>query len=224
MERIILIDDCRLKKLEIINTPINIASLNDKLIIEKYNESEDKSLVGELFKRYTDFVFLVSMKYLKNEERSKDAVMQIFEKLFSDLLKHNIENFKPWLHMVVRNHCLGLLRKDQSIKKNEKSLKLEFDFMELEEEDHLNNESEYENDVDNLKNALKQLKIEQKKCVELFYLEEKSYNEITALTGYPIKKVKSYIQNGKRNLKLMMQRMANTGLYILLYWVFKNWG
>jgi len=201
----------------IINTLVNIASFDDKLIIEKYIESEDKSLVGELFKRYTDFVFLVSMKYLKNEERSKDAVMQIFEKLFSDLLKHQIDNFKPWLHMVVRNHCLGLLRKDKSILKNEKSLKIEYDFMESEDDEHLIIEKEHENKVNNLANALKELKLEQKECVELFYLQEKSYTEITELTGYPLKKVKSYIQNGKRNLKLIMEKMVNTGLYIILY-------
>ena len=157
------------------------------------------------------------MKYLKNEERSKDAVMQIFEKLFSNLLKHQIDNFKPWLHMVVRNHCLGLLRKDKSILKNEKSLKIEYDFMESEDDEHLIIEKEHENKVNNLANALKELKLEQKECVELFYLQEKSYTEIMELTGYPLKKVKSYIQNGKRNLKLIMEKMVNTGLYIILY-------
>jgi len=179
--------------------------------------------VGELFKRYTDFVFLVSMKYLKNEERSKDAVMQIFEKLFTDLLKHKIENFKPWLHMVVRNHCLGLLRKDQSRQKNENSIKVEFDFMESDEDEHLIIEKEHENSINNLEKALKQLKSEQKECVELFYLQEKSYIEITELTGYPVKKVKSYIQNGKRNLKLIMEKMEKSGLYILLYLLIRNW-
>ncbi len=163
------------------------------------------------------------MKYLKNEERSKDAVMQIFEKLFSDLLKHKIENFKPWLHMVVRNHCLGLLRKDQSQQKNEKNLKVEQDFMEFDDENHLTYEKEHESNVNNLTNALKQLKSEQKKCVELFYLQEKSYNEIVDLTGFPIKKVKSYIQNGKRNLKLIIERMVGAGILIILYLIFSNW-
>ncbi|RLD74459.1 MAG: hypothetical protein DRJ10_16825 [Bacteroidetes bacterium] len=206
-----------------INTLINIAEFNDTLLIQKYNENEDKSLVGELFKRYTDFVFLISMKYLKNEDRSKDAVMQIFEKLFTDLLKHKVENFKPWLHMVVRNHCLGLLRKDQSLKKNEITYKTELDFMEIEDDEHLISENKHEKNITNLGNALKQLKTEQKECVELFYIQEKSYNEITDLTGYPIKKVKSYIQNGKRNLKLILEKMVGAGLLIILYLLLKNW-
>jgi len=163
------------------------------------------------------------MKYLKNEDRSKDAVMQIFEKLFTDLLKHKVENFKPWLHMVVRNHCLGLLRKDQSLKKNEITYKTEFDFMEIEDDEHLISENKHEKNITNLGNALKQLKTEQKECVELFYIQEKSYNEITDLTGYPIKKVKSYIQNGKRNLKLILEKMVGAGLLIILYLLLKNW-
>ena len=157
------------------------------------------------------------MKYLKNEDRSKDAVMQIFEKLFTDLLKHKIENFKPWLHMVTRNHCLGMLRKDQSLQKNEKIIKAEFDFMETDNDEHLIIEKEHENKLTELKNALVQLKPGQKECVELFYLQEKSYNEITEQTGYPIKKVKSYIQNGKRNLKIIMEKMAKIGLTVVLY-------
>ncbi len=163
------------------------------------------------------------MKYLKNEDRSKDAVMQIFEKLFSDLLRHKIENFKPWLHMVVRNHCLGLLRKDQSIQKNEINLKVEQDFMEFDDENHLTYEKEHESNVNNLANALTQLKSEQKKCVELFYLQEKSYSEIVDLTGFPLKKVKSYIQNGKRNLKLIMEKIAGAGLLIILYLIYSTW-
>jgi len=210
------------KQYSIISSQIDIAPKTDKFIIEEYIQTKDKTLVGELFKRYTDFVFLVSMKYLKNEDRSKDAVMQIFEKLFSDLLKHQIDNFKPWLHTVVRNHCLGLLRKDQSQQKNEQNLKVELDFMESEEDDHLIIEQEHENKINSLETALKQLKPEQKQCVELFYLQEKSYSEVMELTGFPMKKVKSYIQNGKRNLKIIMEKMGAMGLYFILFCLFEN--
>jgi RNA polymerase sigma-70 factor (ECF subfamily) len=206
----------------IISKQIDIAAKTDKFIIEKYIQTKDKTLVGELFKRYTGFVFLVSIKYLKDEDRSKDAVMQVFEKLFNNLLKHEIDNFKPWLHTVVRNHCLGLLRKDQSQQKNEQNLKVELDFMESEADNHLIVEQAYEKKISNLETALKQLKPEQKQCVELFYLQEKSYNEVTELTGFPIKKVKSYIQNGKRNLKIIMDKMGAMGLYFILFCLFDN--
>ena len=101
----------------------NIENLTDNEIIILYKKSKDKNLVGELYKRYTKFVFLISMKYLTDEDASKDAVMQIFEKLFEDLIKHEITNFKSWLHTVTRNHCFLILRTENYIQKKEEEIK-----------------------------------------------------------------------------------------------------
>lgn len=195
---------------------INISQANDRLLIKNYRQNQDKKLVAELFKRYTRFVFLISMKYLKDEEQSKDAVMQIFEKLFDDLLLHEIDNFKAWLHTVIRNHCLGIIRKEQSKLKHAERIKENTSFMENQTEDHLINEELTDHKLHDLKEALHKLKPEQKKCIELFYLEEKSYKEIIKITGFSDKKVKSYIQNGKRNLKNIMQNIAKEGLILLI--------
>jgi len=192
----------------------DIKALSDEQIIEHYKKNAKKLLVGELYKRYTKFIFFVSMKYLKNEERSKDAVMEIFEKLFTDLLKHDVQKFKPWLHTVVRNHCLIILRKDQSILNKNKKYQIEQDlFVENDEDVHLLNESNFEEKEENLTKALNYLKDEQKECIELFYLKDKSYNQIAESTGYSIKKIKSYIQNGKRNLKIKLSKMVILLLY-----------
>ncbi|MBN1251211.1 MAG: sigma-70 family RNA polymerase sigma factor [Bacteroidales bacterium] len=197
-----------------------IETLTDEQIIELYKKDAQKVFVGELYKRYTKFIFLVSMKYLKNEERSKDAVMEVFEKLFSDLLKHQIQNFKPWLHTVVRNHCLILLRKEQSVLNKDKKFQIEQDlFVESDEDLHHVNENKTE---ENLKEALNSLKNEQKVCLELFYLQEKSYNEIVDITGYSIKNVKSYIQNGKRNLKICLLKISAI-IVFLVYFLGKIW-
>ncbi len=194
----------------------DISQSTDGLIIKSYRQNHDKNLVAELFKRYTGFVFLISMKYLKDEEQSKDAVMQIFEKLFDDLLVHEIDNFKAWLHTVTRNHCLGILRKKQSKQKHESRIKENTVFMENQSEKHHINKSESEKNIENLEQALQKLKPEQKKCIELFYLQEKSYKEIIEITGFSDKKVKSYIQNGKRNLKIILQKIASNGLIIVI--------
>ncbi len=141
------------------------------------------------------------MKYLKDEESSKDAVMQIFEKLFVDLRKHEVSNFKSWLHSVTRNHCLHILR--DSKYQNQK-LK---DFSNSEEEVMENQLFLYQDSVNvledrvaDLERELGNLSKEQRVCVELFYLKDKSYQEIADETGYSLNQVKSYIQNGKRNL------------------------
>jgi RNA polymerase sigma factor (sigma-70 family) len=199
-----------------LNFNFEIKILSDEEIIERYKQTLDKCLVGELYKRYTRFVFLVSMKYLKNEERSQDAVMQIFEKLFDDFQRHDIEKFKPWLHTVTRNHCLILLRKDQSLLQKAKKFQNESEvFMESDSDLHLDNANDPEKQLECMKEAIESLNDEQKVCVEMFYLQEKSYKEISDLTGYSEKNVKSFIQNGKRNLKIKILKMTSVIILII---------
>lgn len=183
----------------------NIKELSDIELISKYKNSRDKIYIGELYERYTRMVFFICMKYHRDEEKSKDAVMQIFEKLFNDLLKHEIESFKSWLHTVAKNHCLIQLRSDKSeLNRHNKFKTDQKSFVESGDElyhDNVEQNTTYEDKIDD---ALNSLNKEQKICVELFYLQEKCYNEIAEITGYDLKKVKSYIQNGKRNLKIYL--------------------
>jgi len=195
----------------------NYSDISDSELISLYKLNENKEIVGELYKRYTKFVFLISMKYLKNEDESQDSVMQIFENLFSDLLNHKINNFKSWLYMVTRNHCLMKLRKNQKNLKNQQELKKDTEnFMENDINSHLLNNDEKTDKENAVHLAINQLNKEQKECVVLFYVEKKSYSEISELTNYPLKKVKSYIQNGKRNLKGILIKAGISSISIIL--------
>jgi len=155
----------------IINT--DIKSLTDLELIDVYKSKNDKSIIGELFKRYTRFVFAICMKYLKNIEKSEEAVMQIFEKLFSDLLKHNIENFKSWLHVVTKNYCMQLLRNESYQIKRETEIKNTTDvFMEKHDFLYHDIENDTEEKLNKLEMAVNSLSDEQKSCIDLFYLQE----------------------------------------------------
>jgi len=163
--------------------------------------------VGILYKRYAHLVLGLSLKYLKDEDEAKDAVMQIFEKLLSDLLKHNVEYFKSWLYTFSKNHCLMVIRTKQSLLKKEIELELHADsFMETNNQLHLNSNNDKEKQYQALEKAITELNTEQKQCIELFYLQNKSYQEISDITGFSLNEVKSFIQNGKRNLKLKLER------------------
>jgi RNA polymerase sigma-70 factor (ECF subfamily) len=141
------------------------------------------------------------LNYFKDRDTSKDMVLQIFEKLFDELLKRDVENFKAWLTFVVRNFCISELRKLQTLHARESEYEKDLEAALEEEEDrHL----EAEKDIERLESALKELNPFQKKCIELFYYKNMSYSQIVELTGYSINEVKSYIQNGKRNLKLIL--------------------
>ena len=179
---------------------------SDLELIAEYKNTENKLFIGILYKRYSHLVLGLSLKYLKNEDEAKDAVMQIFEKLFKDLLKHQVEFFKSWLYTYSKNFCLMIIRTRQSKLKKEIELENNADlFMETESGLHLNKAEEKEKQFVALENAINDLKDEQKKCIDLFYLKEKSYVEIVEITGFSINEVKSYIQNGKRNLKIKLE-------------------
>jgi len=183
------------------NSKTNPSSLSDEELIEKFLETGDKHFFGVLFQRYTHLVFGACMKYLKNRDESEDAVMDIFEKLMSELKSHDVHNFKGWLYTVSRNHCLMKIRSEKKMQITNDGEKLEGLVVEMPEPMHLSNKVKQEMELANLEQAMTKLSDEQRTCLELFYLQEKCYNEVASITKYSLNEVKSYIQNGKRNLK-----------------------
>lgn len=181
---------------------------SDQDIIARYREDRNPEWIGVLFERYTHLVLGICLKYLKSEEDSKDAVMQIFENLMDDLVNHRVEHFKSWLYTLTRNHCLMQLRKMRTVNRYHEAelIKLRESIMKSADEMHLNNERELDHLLEELSSGISMLSKEQSKCIELMYLKEKSYKEIVSLTGYNLKQVKSYIQNGKRNLQKILNR------------------
>ncbi len=178
----------------------------DKELIDNYQKSGNSFFVGELFDRYTHLIFAVCLKYLQNEADSKDAVMDIFEKLLVELKTRSIDNFKNWIYTLTKNHCLQHLRTHNNRHRiREKMGKESLDNGIVKPDENLLKE-EVESQYKHLQEAISELKDEQEVCIRLMYLEEKTYKEIADDTGFEIKKVKSYIQNGKRNLKTILEK------------------
>jgi RNA polymerase sigma-70 factor (ECF subfamily) len=151
-----------------------------------------------------DLLYGVCLKYLKEPEDAKDAVINIFEELVAKVQKHEIENFKSWLYQVAKNHCLMRLRSEQK----KVIVKMDTGLMQSEENVHLDGVFDKEENFKQLEYCLEQLVVEQRQVIELFYIEGKCYNEIVAQTGLEWNKVRSYIQNGRRNLKLCMDKRS----------------
>jgi RNA polymerase sigma factor (sigma-70 family) len=158
-----------------------------------------------LLQRYTLLLFGVCMKYLKNESEAKDAVQQIFLKTIGELEKYKVEYFKSWIYMVAKNHCLMQFRNKTGKYTSAISERLDVPIEEEPGVDHF----EKEMTLNNMNSAMESLNEEQKQCVTLFYLEKKSYRQICETTGFTYMQVKSFIQNGKRNLKMMMEEKMN---------------
>ena len=180
---------------------------DDATLINTYRQTGDKEVIGILFERYAALVFGICMKYLKNEDDSKDAVLQIFEKLMTDLKKYDISKFSNWLHSVAKNYCFMQLRNNEALYSREASLSEEARFVESSAVLHQEEGNLDDLYLNNLEPAIRALNNEQKICIELFYLKEESYQDIADLTGFSLNQVKSYIQNGKRNLKIYLQKV-----------------
>ena len=177
--------------------------IDDNELLNNFYADKNNEWLGILMQRYTMHLLGVCMKYLKNEEEAKDGVQQVFLKAITELHKYKVAYFKSWIYMVAKNHCLMKLRD-----KGKYSLEINEQLMSA-PDDTADKKKYIEKDLalSNMENALQQLNKEQQLCVTLFYLQKKSYTEITTETGYSMLQVKSNIQNGKRNLKIMLERI-----------------
>jgi RNA polymerase sigma-70 factor (ECF subfamily) len=178
--------------------------LPDEELVRLYKQLKDQQLLAALYQRYNGLVFGVCLKYLKDAEAAADAGIDIYEELVQKVLKYDIDNFKGWLHTLTRNHCLMKLRSG----KGKQTVELPEQLMQSEEMVHLNGVMEKEEHLTQLEGCIDKLGTEQKQVVQLFYLQEKCYNDITDMTGLPWKTVRSHIQNGRRNLKICMDQYA----------------
>jgi len=177
----------------------------DEELVQDYFQSGNKKVLGDLFERHVKTVFGACLFYFRDKDTAKDIVMQIFEKLIVDLRKTEVKNFKAWLGFVVRNYCISELRKNKGRHFLPETY-LDFEVREtsLEEEEKIARVNE-ELLLTHMKEALPQLKENQRVCVECFYLKGMSYQRISDETEFTINEVKSFIQNGKRNLRLLIE-------------------
>lgn len=178
-------------------------NITDQELLERFYKDHNNEWLGILLQRYTLLLLGVCMKYLKNEEEAKDSVQQVFLKVIQELHKYRVEYFKSWLYMVAKNYCLMKIRERQgkyTVEITERTSGTEDEGTDL--------QALYQNEMTlNLMNdSLKELNHEQRQCVTLFYLEKKSYQQVSEATGYSMLQVKSYIQNGKRNLKILIEK------------------
>ena len=178
---------------------------SDEELLRLFDRNVSLDTLGALYSRYMHLVYGVSLKYLGNREDAKDVVMQIFEKLITELPGQEIRNFKSWLYVLTKNHCLMQIRSQKSAGGKLEGYKIEQEFMESQQEMHpIDREEQVVEKA--LKQCIEQLKAEQKQCIELFYYQKLCYREIVEKLNITEKKVKSYLQNGKRNLKICLEK------------------
>jgi RNA polymerase sigma-70 factor (ECF subfamily) len=188
----------------------NISSgQSDDALVQAYQQNGDVAHVAELYQRYMELVYGVCLKYLQAPEDAQDSTMMVYSELCEKLLKHEVANFKSWLYTLAKNHCLMRLRSQ----KGKKMVLIDPALMQSEETVHLDGVFQKEAHLQQMEYCLEQLSTQQKTVIELFYLQGKCYNEIAQQTGLEWKEVRSYIQNGRRNLKICMDQQIKKGAF-----------
>ena len=181
----------------------NISKLSDEELLALYNSSGKTDYFGELYNRYIPLLYGVCLKYLHDADKAQDAVMQLFENLLPKISNYEIAVFRTWIYSVIKNHCLQILRKEN----REIPMDFGINVMESDEVLHLLSEDEEDSEqMEALKSCMEKLPEAQRISVAHFFMDEMSYADITESTGYTLSQVKSYIQNGKRNLKICIEK------------------
>lgn len=178
-----------------------LRKLSDEEIISLYKEKQWAGCIDELYQRYSHMVFGVCLKYVKQIENAEDLTLSLFASLTDKLLQHQVQQFKSWIYASARNSSLMFLR----AKKINTELK-DDDLLYDDGAQQLDDKLEQDELIESLIEVFKELKQEQRLCIQLFYLQKKSYDEVAEMTNYSMKEVKSHLQNGRRNLKLLLEK------------------
>lgn len=180
----------------------SISNSTDEILLEEYKKTGNSEYFGQLYQRYIPLLYGLCLKYLGDKNKSEDAVMQLFEDLLTKVQKYDIEVFRTWLYSVAKNHCL------QSLRQSNKEIVVDFNTSLMESDQILNllDEGEDNEKWNLLHECLKRLPEAQQTCIYRFFIKQLSYADIVDITGYQLKSIKSYIQNGKRNLKICMEK------------------
>ena len=177
---------------------------SDDELLKQFIQTSNQELLGQLYSRYVSLVYGLCLKYLQQIEDAEDAVINIYEELTRKIQNYQIENFKTWLYSVTKNHCLQILRKEKNVTFEE----IDNQIMESDEFEHLIEVNDDKEKEDALNYCLDTLPEEQRQCITLFFFDDFSYVDIVEKTGFTMNKVKSYIQNGKRNLKICILKIV----------------
>jgi RNA polymerase sigma-70 factor (ECF subfamily) len=175
----------------------------DEELVHQYQSTGNLDVLANLYQRYMDLIYGVCLKYLSDKEDARDCVIQIFEELIIKLKKHEVSHFKGWIYQVAKNHCLMRLRKEKN-----NPVTIDTEFVHLADFTHQEDGIDRESNFTSMEYCLEQLGEQQRMAITLFYYQEKCYRDIAVETGIELNKVRSFIQNGRRNLKICMENQA----------------
>jgi len=195
-----------------------IEHLSDKakkdylLVLRALNEKDQRAYT-ELMGRYKDSVYFMLLKMVNNSDDAEDLTIETFSKAFKRLDQYTPQfAFSTWLFKIASNHSIDFIRKKRiraiSIDQGYSNEDGESYVIPVKEES-LDPEESMQKDerVQRMRDVVEKLKPRYKRLVELRYLEEKSYEEISEILELPLGTVKAQLFRAR---DFMFELMKNT--------------
>lgn len=185
---------------------MNLSRFDDTELVELYKKNPDTSLIEELYNRYSKRVYWWALKFLGNRLEAEEMVHDIFAAMMSGMLDlyqaREGAKFSSWLYRCVGNQCMKIVRKRNEVIFNQVEVVdvPEALIIDLEVEVIAKEWNEQ------LTSALNRLNQMQRVCCMRFYWDGMRYDEIAEELGITHDQVRSHLQNGLRNLRIIFGR------------------
>jgi len=176
------------------------AGLTDENLVRQVRE-KNKELYSEIINRYQNKLLRYAFNLTGNSAQAADVVQNSLIKAYVNLYSFNVSKiFSSWIYRIVHNEAVNLLKKQKYQ-------------LPLNEMDDLDSGVAVEDEL--IKKELKiydrqclgQMAVEYREPLSLYFLEEKSYDEISEILRLPISTVGTRISRAKIIMKKICQNL-----------------
>ena len=176
----------------------NLDNLTDEQLVQKI-VNNDKELYSQIIKRYQTKLTRYANYLLSDQDKANDVVQEALIKAYINLNGFDTKKkFSSWLYRIVHNEAINMVEKHKKVIPLDPEL--EFDSGMDVEEDYIKSELST-----HAQKCLEQMDLIYSEPLSLYYLEDKSYDEISDILRLPIGTVGTRINRAKVIMRKICQ-------------------
>ncbi|KKR05448.1 MAG: ECF subfamily RNA polymerase sigma factor, RNA polymerase sigma-70 factor, ECF subfamily [Candidatus Peregrinibacteria bacterium GW2011_GWC2_39_14] len=178
---------------------INNEKFTDEEIVEKVR-SVDQEFYVVIMERYQNKLLRYAMNITGDEDTAVDVIQESFIKAFINLKSFDLKKkFSSWIYRIVHNEAMN------SVKKYLKETPFP-DHIDSQSDEDLEDDFKQKETVAKVKKCLKKIPLLYSEPLSLYFIEEKSYEEISDILRIPMGTVAIRINRAKKLMKNICQK------------------
>ena len=179
---------------------VGVNRRDESSLLLKYLKTNDLSYLLELYRPYMHLVYGLAFKYVKDPKQSQEIVYCIFKKLIKDIKRQEVRVFGNWLYNLSLDFCKqwrdrGRTESDQIVALGG-STQTPVEFYDDKDDDS------FEEEISSMEDEVMRIKSQQEKCSQLFFKEQRCFQEIADITGWEVSEIKYHVKNAKRKTNI----------------------